>query len=154
MSEEESSFERKFGPRGRDAQERAEINRERFYDTVMKAIDHLPQEFLDRMENLDVIVADWPSSVQMTRSNIKSRYGLLGLYEGVPHTRRGRGYGFVLPDKITIFRKPIEARCRTWTEVEDEIVRVVRHEIAHHFGTDDKTLKTIEGNQRRKGRPR
>jgi len=56
----------------------------------------------------------------------------------------------VLPDKITIFRKPIEARCRSWEEVEKEIIRVVRHEIAHHFGTDEPTLHDIEGNQRKK----
>jgi predicted Zn-dependent protease with MMP-like domain len=69
----------------------------------------------------------------------------MGLYEGVPHTRRGHGYGMVLPDKITVFRKPIEARCRSWQEVEWEVHRVVRHEIAHHFGTDEDTLRMIEG---------
>jgi len=150
MSEENGSFERNVGPRNRDAQARAEANRERFFEMVMKAIHELPPEFQERMENLDVIVADWPSQSQMAGSNIRSRYGLLGLYEGVPHTSRSRGYGMVLPDKITIFRKPIEARCRSWTEVEEEIGRVVRHEIAHHFGTGEETLRQIEGNQRKK----
>ncbi|UCC60429.1 MAG: metallopeptidase family protein [Dehalococcoidia bacterium] len=152
MSEENGSFERKLGPRNRDAQARTEANRERFFELVMKAIRQVPPEFQEKLENLDVIVADWPSPAQMAVSNIRSRYGLLGLYEGVPHTKRGRGYGMVLPDRITIFRKPIESRCRSWTEVEEEIGRVVRHEIAHHFGTGEETLRHIESTQRKKRR--
>ena len=152
MSEEHSPIERPAGLRHRDAQAHAQMRREKFYDIVMKAIDELPQEFKDSLENLDVIVTDWPSPSQLAKANIRSRYGLLGLYEGVPHTRRGRGYGMVLPDKITIFRKPIEARCRSWSDVEEEIEQVVRHEIAHHFGTDEYTLRQIEGERRRKKR--
>jgi predicted Zn-dependent protease with MMP-like domain len=129
------------------------MRRERFYDLVIKVIDELPPEFLDKLENLDVGVVDWPSPSQLTKSNIRNRYGLLGLYEGVPHTRRGRGYGMVLPDKITIFRKPIESRCRSWGEAEEEIRQVVLHEIAHHFGTDEQTLRTIEGDRRRRKPP-
>lgn len=137
--------------RVRDAQARAAARRERFYDLVMKAIDELPPDFKDRLENLDVIVADWPTPPQLARANVRSRFGLLGLYEGVPHTRRDRGYGMVLPDKITIFRRPIEARCRSWSDVEDEIQSVVWHEIAHHFGMDEHTLRSIESKRRRKG---
>ena len=126
---------------------RAALQREKFYNLVMKAIDELPPEFQDRLENVDVIVEDWPSPAQLARNNIKSRFGLLGLYEGVPHIRRGPGYGMVLPDKITIFRKPIESRCHSWHEVEEEVAKVVRHEIAHHFGIDDHRLRTLENNQ-------
>jgi predicted Zn-dependent protease with MMP-like domain len=57
----------------------------------------------------------------------------------------------VLPDKITIFRKPIEARCHSWQEVEEEAARVVRHEIAHHFGIDDHKLRMIENQESGKG---
>ena len=154
MSEEHSPFERNTGPRDRDAEARAALRRERFYELVMQVIDKLPSEFQDKLENLDVIVADWPTPAQLARSNIRSRFGLLGLYEGVPHTRRDRGYGMVLPDKITIFRKPIETRCHSWGEIEEEIKRVVWHEIAHHFGTDEQRLRTIESNRRRKNYPR
>jgi predicted Zn-dependent protease with MMP-like domain len=153
MSEEDRPVERPAGFRHQDAQARAQMRRERFYDLVMKAIDELPLEFQGNLENLDVVVTDWPSATQLANSNIRSRYGLLGLYEGVPHTRRGRGYGMVLPDKITIFRKPIESRCRSWSEVEEEIGKVVRHEIAHHFGTDEHTLRTIEGKRYKRERP-
>jgi len=152
MAEEHDSRERHVLFSKREMQARAEQHREQFYNLVMKAIDNLPSAFQDKLENLDVVVADWPSPVQLAKTNTRNRFALLGLYEGVPHTRRSRHYGMVLPDKITVFRKPIEARCRSWEEVEKEIVRVVRHEIAHHFGTDEPTLRDIEGNQRKKDR--
>jgi predicted Zn-dependent protease with MMP-like domain len=69
---------------------------------------------------------------------------LLGLYEGVPLTNRTSHYGLVPPDKITIFQKPIEAKCRDDAEVTDEIQQVVRHEIAHHFGIGDARLRELE----------
>jgi predicted Zn-dependent protease with MMP-like domain len=154
MLEENTPPERHPRSRHRDVQAQAALRRQRFYDVIMKAIDELPDSFRDRLENIDVIVADWPSPSQIARAHTRSRYGLLGLYEGVPHTRRGRGYGFVLPDKITLFRKPIEARCDSWTAVEEEIARVVLHEIAHHFGIDDAKLTELESDRRRKKRPR
>ena len=77
---------------------------------------------------------------------------MLGLYEGVPQAKRTQGYGMVLPDRIVIFQKPIEDKCRSEAEVEAEIVRVVRHEIAHHFGLDEEELRRIEtkGSARRR----
>jgi predicted Zn-dependent protease with MMP-like domain len=53
----------------------------------------------------------------------------------------------VLPDKITIFRKPIESRCHSWEEVEEEVSKVVRHEIAHHFGIEEQRLQTLENDK-------
>ncbi len=126
---------------------RSAIQRAKFQDAVMKAINNLHPAFRERLENVDIVVADWPTPVQLARNNVKSRYSLLGLYEGVPHTRRGQGYGMVLPDKITIFRKPIESRCHSWEEIENEIGKVVRHEIAHHFGIDELRLRTIENDK-------
>jgi len=144
MSEEPNPDEKSARNRIRYDPERAAAQREKFYTLVMKAMDELPPEFQDRLENVDVVVEDWPSLAQLARNNVKSRFSLLGLYEGVPHLHRGPGYGMVLPDKITIFRKPIEARCHSWKEVEEEVGRVVRHEIAHHFGIDDDRLRTLE----------
>ena len=151
MSEEPKPDEHPARHRIRYALERAALQREKFYNLVMKAIDELPPEFRDRLENVDVVVEDWPSPAQLARNNIKSRFGLLGLYEGVPHINRGPGYGMVLPYKITIFRKPIEARCHSWQEVEEEVARVVRHDIAHHFGIDDHKLRMIENQESGKG---
>jgi predicted Zn-dependent protease with MMP-like domain len=154
MSEEDTPAGRPPRPRLRDVQAEAERRRQRFYEVVMKTIDELPEVFRDRLENVDVIVADWPSPAQLAGTRTRSRYGLLGLYEGVPHTRRTMSYDLVLPDKITIFRKPIEARCHSWAEVEEDIANVVRHEIAHHFGMSDEALSEIEKDRWRKKRPR
>ncbi|MFC1974276.1 metallopeptidase family protein [Chloroflexota bacterium] len=123
----------------------------KFHSLVMKAMDDLPPDLSHKLENIDVVVSDWPTSPQLAKIKIRSRFGLLGLYEGVPHTRRDRGYAMVLPDKITIFQKPIEARCRSWREIEEEIRDVVYHEIAHHFGFDEQQLKMIADNKQGKG---
>ena len=116
-----------------------------FESIVLKAIEALPDEFKDKLENVDIVIEDWPSAEQLRRLKIRHRSQLLGLYEGIPHTRRSRGYNLVLPDKITIFKKPIEMKCRSERDIETEVGSVVRHEIAHHFGTGEETLREIEG---------
>ena len=120
------------------------MDRERFEWLVARAVNTLPEEFHTKLENIDVVVEDWPTQGQLTRSGLKRGQTLLGLYEGVPLTRRGRHYGLVPPDKITIFQKPIEANCRYDSEITAEIQRVVRHEIAHHFGIGDARLRQLE----------
>ena len=109
-----------------------------------QAVASLPDEFYLRLENVDVVVADYPSKAQLASVGLEHGETLLGLYEGVPLTRRSRHYGLVPPDKITIFQGPIEARCGSETEVRYEIGRVVRHEIAHHFGIGDARLEQLE----------
>ena len=121
------------------------MQRERFEALVVRAIDNLPPEFQHQLENVDIVVEDWPTRGQLRQARLNRPNQLLGLYQGVPQVRRGRGYGLVLPDKISIFRRPIEAQCHSDDEVEARIEEVVRHEIAHHFGTDEKTLRKIEG---------
>jgi predicted Zn-dependent protease with MMP-like domain len=125
------------------------MERQKFEELVIKAIEQLPLEFQDKLENVDVVVEDWPSKAQLRRMRLRDRGQLLGLYEGIPQTQRGDGYNFVLPDKITIFQKPIEAICHSESEIEAEIGSVVCHEIAHHFGTDEGTLRKIESRKRR-----
>jgi predicted Zn-dependent protease with MMP-like domain len=120
------------------------MQREKFEALVARAIDNLPPEFQRKLENVDVVVEDWPTRRQLRQVKHRHPIQLLGLYQGVPQTRRGRGYGLVLPDKISIFQKPIEAQCRFGDEIEAKIEEVVRHEIAHHFGLDEKTLRRIE----------
>ena len=119
------------------------MDSQKFEWLVAKAIDNLPDEFHERLENVDVVVADRPTSDQLTSVNRKRGDTLLGLYEGVPLTKRGRHYGLVIPDKITIFQKPIEAMCRNDAQVITEIQRVVQHEIAHHFGISDARLRQL-----------
>ena len=126
------------------------MDREKFETLVVEAIDNLPLEFRNRLENVDVVVEDWPTSGQLKKVKLSHRSQLLGLYEGVPQINRGRGYGLVPPDKISIFRKPIEGQCHSNEEISVKITEVVCHEIAHHFGTDEKTLRSIEDKKHRK----
>ena len=120
------------------------MDKERFEQLVAKAVDSLPDEFHSRLENIDVVVEDQPTPRQLAVLGKRRRETLLGLYEGVPLTRRSRHYGLVAPDKITIFQKPIETRCTNDTVVKAEIKRVVQHEIAHHFGIGDARLRQLE----------
>jgi predicted Zn-dependent protease with MMP-like domain len=119
------------------------MERERFEELVKRAVDNLPEEFLEQMDNVDILVEDYPTTAQMRKAKVTRGSILLGLYEGIPRTRRSSAYGMVLPDKITIFRKPIEAKCRNDDEIVAEIKRVVLHEIAHHFGIGDERLREL-----------
>jgi len=126
------------------------MEREKFEALVARAIENLPLEFQRKLENVDIVVEEWPTPGQLRQAKHIHPTQLLGLYQGVPQTRRGRGYGLVLPDKISIFQKPIEAQCRFSDEIKLKVEEVVRHEIAHHFGLDEKTLRKIEGEKRKR----
>ena len=106
-----------------------------FEELVQEALDGLPDDLRERMSNVAVVVEDEPPLGQP----------LLGLYQGVPLTRRGGGYGGALPDKITIFRGPLERMAAYDPErLRREVKRVVLHEIAHHFGISDARLVEID----------
>jgi predicted Zn-dependent protease with MMP-like domain len=124
------------------------MDREKFENLVIQAIGRLPEELKNKMANVDVVVSDNPSRSQLAKTGTGSRHTLFGLYEGVPQTRRGLGYGLVPPDKITIFQKPIEAAYRSEPEIAAAIARVVKHELAHHFGLSDARLRQIEDDER------
>jgi predicted Zn-dependent protease with MMP-like domain len=123
------------------------MDRERFERLVERAVENLPEEFRSRLENVDVVVEDWPAHHDLARLGLRDRDELLGLYQGIPLTKRGDHYGLVPPDKITIFQGPIEAKCRDDASIVLEIGRVVRHEIAHHFGIGDRRLRELEGDE-------
>jgi predicted Zn-dependent protease with MMP-like domain len=120
------------------------MEREEFERLVLKAVDELPEEFREKLDNVDIVVEDLPGPSQTGRLRLRSPLQLLGLYEGVPAIKRGSAYSMVPPDKITLFKKSIEYKCRISGQIEREIGRVLRHEIAHHFGYDEKTLRRIE----------
>ena len=126
------------------------MDREQFELLVVKAVDSLPEELHARLENVAILVDDWPTRYQLTKAGLKHGQTLLGLYEGVPLTKRGVHYGMVQPDKITIFQKPVEAKCKNGDSIVEEIQRVVWHEIAHHFGIGEARLRQIEKNRRQK----
>jgi predicted Zn-dependent protease with MMP-like domain len=115
----------------------------RFEQLVSQAIDSLPDEFKERLDNVDIVIADIPTRTQQSRSDRAKGEILLGLYEGVPRTERTGGYSFVMPDKISIFQKNIEAVFKDDAEIVKEVRRVVLHEIAHHFGIGDARLEEL-----------
>ncbi len=119
------------------------MDRARFERLVAEAVDKLPDEFHEKLANIDVVVERQPTFRQLAEAGLKSGETLLGLYEGIPQTERGRYYGLVVPDKITIFQRPIEAQCRNDVEIRSQIRGTVLHEIAHHFGIDDDRLRRL-----------
>ena len=110
-------------------------SRGRFEEYVQDALDSLPSDLRARMSNVDIVVEAEPPPGQP----------LLGLYQGVPLTRRGSSYGGVLPDKITIFSGPLVRLYGYDPErLRREVSRVVLHEVAHHFGISDERLIEID----------
>jgi predicted Zn-dependent protease with MMP-like domain len=106
-----------------------------FEDAVADALASLPPDLRDFMSNVAIVVEDEPPP--------GSR--LLGLYEGVPLTQRTSGYAGVPPDKITIYRRPLERLAgRDPARLQKEIRRTVLHEIAHHFGISDERLRELD----------
>jgi predicted Zn-dependent protease with MMP-like domain len=117
------------------------MDKQRFEELVLEAVEALPQRFQDRLANIDIEVRDWPSSEELRSARVPLGAMLLGLYRGIPHTRRGDHYNLALPDRIFIYQRPIERLCRSDDEVKERIGRVIKHEIAHHFGLTDADLR-------------
>ena len=112
-----------------------------FYEMVERALEGLPPELSALLDNVAIVVDEWPdySTPLVTEDSDDTLYGL---YEGVPLTERGAGYYGMLPDKITIFRGPLE-RDFPREELEGQIRITVVHEIAHHFGIDEDRLEEL-----------
>ncbi|HWJ80588.1 MAG TPA: metallopeptidase family protein, partial [Nocardioides sp.] len=109
-----------------------EVEPERFEEMVAEALDGLPEELGHIMSNVAVTVEHGPGP-----------RGLLGLYQGIPLTRRNQFYAGVLPDRITIYHRAICAICQTEDQVVDQVRRTVVHEVGHHFGIGDKRLREL-----------
>ncbi|OGL41181.1 MAG: hypothetical protein A3C43_09285 [Candidatus Schekmanbacteria bacterium RIFCSPHIGHO2_02_FULL_38_11] len=116
---------------------------EEFERIVEETILNLPKRFKKRIENLAVVIEDEPSYEILSHLNLKSKKSLLGLYQGIPITKRDSNYCNVLPDKITIFKKPIEALNQEKEKLKDIISKVVIHEIGHYFGMSENDLEQI-----------
>lgn len=120
------------------------LSREAFRSLVGWAIRSLPGHFLERLENVEVVVEDEPSEEDLRAAGVEPPQTLLGLYSGIPLAERGSFYGNVLPDRITLYQRPIQALCRDRRELKQKIREVLMHEIGHHFGFTDAELEEIE----------
>jgi predicted Zn-dependent protease with MMP-like domain len=116
---------------------------EEFEQLVTQALEVLPDFFKQQLQNVDVVVADWPSEAELRSVGLQPGQLLFGLYHGIPLTKRSSHYGMVLPDKITIYRLSIERVCRTREEVMQRVQHTVKHELAHHFGISDDRLREL-----------
>jgi predicted Zn-dependent protease with MMP-like domain len=110
------------------------VRKLRFDRLVSEALRGLPPHIAATLQNVDVVVEDEPSARQL--AGLDEGETLFGYYEGVPQTERA-GYNFALPDKITIFRGPLERECDDDAEIAREVQITVLHELAHHFGFDE-----------------
>jgi len=105
----------------------------------------MPEEFLERMFNVEVLIEDWPTRDQLEEVGLDPRdpSALLGLYHGVPLTNRSSFYA-ALPDTITIFQQPIERYCgEDADEIREQVRHTVIHEIAHYYGITDERLDEL-----------
>lgn len=121
------------------------VSRQRFEELVDEALESIPEELWNVIDNVAVLVEEWPNQWQKQRVGLRPGSMLLGLYQGVPLTSRTTHYGLVLPDKITIFRQTILRVCPPGNEaaIRAQVRRTVLHEIAHHFGISDQRLREL-----------
>jgi predicted Zn-dependent protease with MMP-like domain len=119
------------------------VQRRDFEQLVSVALDELPQRFRQHLQNIAVVVEEEPSRQLLEAMDLWPEETLLGLYEGVPLTERGYGYGNTLPDRITIFQRPIEDMCPTPRDIKDAVQETVLHELGHYFGLDDEQLDEL-----------
>lgn len=122
------------------------LPKEKFEKIVDEAVAEIPKKFLDKLSNVAIVVQEFPNPNQLLKLGIKSEKGsarpylLLGLYEGVPQTKRWGGGG-IFPDKITIFKNSIEYLSSSEEDVRRIVSDTVKHEIAHHFGMSEGQIR-------------
>ncbi len=120
------------------------MKRRRFETLVTEALGEIPRRFREAMTNVAVVVEDEPSPELLEEMEIEPPDTLFGLYQGTPLTEREWSYGNALPDRITIFQRPIEEACEDENEIVDEIAQTVIHEFGHYFGLSEDEIEEIE----------
>jgi predicted Zn-dependent protease with MMP-like domain len=130
-----------------------QARRQRFERIVIRALDGLPPEVVTMLDNVEVIVEDEPTAEQfalgqgypdpLESAGDDGEETLFGLYEGVPLTRRGSDYHLVPPDRITIFRGPLERAYRSPQAIAREVRVTIMHELGHHLGFEESGLETL-----------
>ena len=121
------------------------MDREGFVQIVEKAYEEIPDVFKEKMENIEIIVEDFPTPYDLEQLGIRSRNSLLGLYRGTPLPHRSVWHGVRLPDTIILFQKNIERTCRYQEELEEKVKEVLVHEIGHYFGLSDEEIYELMG---------
>lgn len=117
------------------------LSERRFRELVAEALDDLPEEFAELLDNVAVVVEDEPDPELLAEFGMDPAKGdeLLGLYQGIPLDARGFDYGG-LPDRVVIYRGPILRIARTRREIVEQVRETVLHELGHHFGLREDDL--------------
>jgi predicted Zn-dependent protease with MMP-like domain len=119
------------------------MTREEFENAVGDAFQLLPARFKEAIENVAVIVEDYPDDETVAQMRLPSKYHLLGLYQGIPLPARGTWYGMspTPPDRISLYQKNIESHCTNAQEIKQGILDVLVHEIGHYFGMSEDEIR-------------
>ena len=120
-----------------------ELTDEQFDKLISEVMSELPQKYIEGLKNVAIVMADWPTNEQIRKLQQRS-HTLLGLYEGIPLTRRGNNYSGVLPDKITIFKAALVNISPDMESLRENTKRTLWHEIAHYYGLDHKRIHDLE----------
>jgi len=121
-----------------------ELSDNDFEQLIARAIDELPEKYTENLNNVAITYADMPDADQREKLRLNNHETLLGLYEGIPLTKRGGNYSMVLPDKITLFKLPILASTRDEKGLFDQIKHTLWHEIAHFYGLDHDRIDALD----------
>jgi predicted Zn-dependent protease with MMP-like domain len=119
------------------------LSRKRFEQLVGDALRGIPDDLRRALENIEVVVEDWPTAAQLAEAEIGPDDLLFGLYQGTPLPDRSPMQPYALPDIITIFQGPLQEECDSEDEIREEVRRTVVHEIAHYFGFDEARLAEL-----------
>jgi predicted Zn-dependent protease with MMP-like domain len=119
------------------------MSRTRFEALVAEALRDIPPDLRRALDNIEVVVEDWPTAEHLAEVGLGPEDILFGLYQGTPLPERSPLLPYTLPDIITIFQGPLEEECQTEAEIREEIRRTVIHEIAHYFGIDEDRLAEL-----------
>lgn len=121
-----------------------QISDEQFDSLISRAMDELPQKYIENLDNVAIVYSDEPTLEQREKMKLDDHHLLLGLYEGIPLTQRGSGYSFVLPDKITLFKHSLMNVARNEAELFEQIKRTLWHEIAHYYGLNHDRISFLQ----------
>jgi predicted Zn-dependent protease with MMP-like domain len=120
------------------------MTREAFTRLVEEALKEIPRRFRDEMKNVAVVVEDEPPPHVLEEMEIEPGESLFGLYQGVPLPERSWAHGNTLPDRISIYQRPIEDACEDHEEVIVCVAETVIHEFGHYFGLSEEEIEEIE----------
>lgn len=120
------------------------VNDEQFEKLVSEGINAIPKTFQDKLDNVVFLIEEMPNYIQRKKVSLRPGWTLFGLYEGIPQIKRNSNYSNVLPDKITLFKKPLQYFAQNEDHLKQIVTNTVWHEVAHHFGSNEEEVRNAE----------